>query len=336
MICLVPGRVGCQRCPPRVAVTLQGLVSGSDESIDQRKVYSSTPLDKLPDFGRSKRRETPHHRHLILTSRLTTHWPTLPRSGAKGTADADTASDAAAAGAVPHGSRRQRHRLAQCRGSPLLHQVSALLGNLCWQCPGTVMPFRLREEGVLRQIAGQHTGVCAPNYDLDSAMCLGYRAVHRSAPDAGDVGMTALIASWLRLPQQPVLQHTLAMAVSVYTDWLAASLRLNMGQELPPLLLQLLGQGDSKRCFCCTHCSSTPSPHTVLQLVPGRAVSPSLYSLCLARLSHPDSLPSALRHLVSQLDAASRLLLPCRPQQFHSLLIADSPRRRRRSGRCHC
>ncbi len=57
--------------------------------------------------------------------------------------------------------------------------------------------------------------------------------------------MAALLTSWLRLPQQPVLQHTLAMALSVYADWLAASLRLNVGQELPPLLLQLLGQGQS-------------------------------------------------------------------------------------------
>jgi hypothetical protein len=72
------------------------------------------------------------------------------------------------------------------------------------------------------------------------------RAVHRCAPDAGDAGMAALLTSWLRLPQQPVLQHTLAMTLSVYADWLAASLRLNVGQELPPLLLQLLNQGRSR------------------------------------------------------------------------------------------
>jgi hypothetical protein len=69
------------------------------------------------------------------------------------------------------------------------------------------------------------------------------RAVYRCAPDAGDAGMAALLASWLQLPQQPVLQHTLAMTLAVYADWLAASLRLNVGAELPPLLLQLLGQG---------------------------------------------------------------------------------------------
>ncbi len=55
--------------------------------------------------------------------------------------------------------------------------------------------------------------------------------------------MAALITSWLRLPQQPVLQHTLAMTIAVYADWLAAALRLNVGTELPPLLLRLLGTG---------------------------------------------------------------------------------------------
>lgn len=82
---------------------------------------------------------------------------------------------------------------------------------------------------------------------LTVAPGLSCRAVHRCAPDVGDAGMAALVASWLRLPQQPVLQHTLAMTLSVYADWLAASLRLDVGQELPPLLLQLLGQGEQLR-----------------------------------------------------------------------------------------
>ena len=54
---------------------------------------------------------------------------------------------------------------------------------------------------------------------------MGCRAVHRSAPPAGDPLLLALLQSIPSLPQEPLLQYTAALTIAAYSDWLADTLK---------------------------------------------------------------------------------------------------------------
>ena len=57
--------------------------------------------------------------------------------------------------------------------------------------------------------------------------------------------MLALFRSLPDLPAVPELRYTAAMTISDYADWLGATLRGGKGQDVLPILLQLLVQGEA-------------------------------------------------------------------------------------------
>lgn len=72
---------------------------------------------------------------------------------------------------------------------------------------------------------------------------VGCRAVHRSAPTAGEPLLLALLESLPSLPQEPLLQYTAALTIAAYSDWLADTLKSAQAGDLIPALLQLLARG---------------------------------------------------------------------------------------------
>lgn len=94
-----------------------------------------------------------------------------------------------------------------------------------------------------RQAAGMALRWVRSCLTSDKVGLVGLRSVYKAAPEAGDGATLALISSCLRLPQQPRLQHTAAMMIAAYVDFLAASLHCGADPELPAQLLTWLGSG---------------------------------------------------------------------------------------------
>ena len=69
------------------------------------------------------------------------------------------------------------------------------------------------------------------------------RSVHKVTPPAGDGWLLALFRSLPDLPPEPELRYTAAMTISDYADWLGATFRSGKGQDVLPLLLQMLVAG---------------------------------------------------------------------------------------------
>ncbi|KAK9863642.1 hypothetical protein WJX84_000245, partial [Apatococcus fuscideae] len=66
------------------------------------------------------------------------------------------------------------------------------------------------------------------------------RSVHKVTPPSGDAWLLALFRSLPDLPAVPELRYTAAMTISDYADWLGATFRSGKGQDVLPILLQML------------------------------------------------------------------------------------------------
>ena len=74
--------------------------------------------------------------------------------------------------------------------------------------------------------------------------------MHKVTPPSGDGWLLALFRSLPDLPAEPELRYTAAMTISDYADWLGATFRSGKGQDILPLLLQMLVAGAALNLPC--------------------------------------------------------------------------------------